>query len=67
MAFKIWVMVCGETKAATNAMLYETEEEAVIAGNDLLGRWMAAVSFEVKEASEEEERSGTFGSSGRKA
>ena len=45
--FKVYVHLPGE-KPATNGLSYATVEDAVTGGRELLSRWFAPTSFEVR-------------------
>jgi len=47
--FKVWVKTFGDDKFYTNAKVFDTKEEAENWGQGLLGRWMLAEAFEVRE------------------
>lgn len=45
--FKVWILAVNEKSFATNALEFETVEEANTYGNDLLSRWFGADRFVV--------------------
>lgn len=51
--YKVWVKAVGESSYNTNALEFDTIENANNYGNDLLGRWFGADSFEVLPVSPE--------------
>jgi len=51
MSYAVYVQLRGE-KPATNACRFATMEEADAAGRELLSRWLAPESFEVRESTD---------------
>ena len=47
MKFKVWVLAYGERTYATNGLSFDTIQEAVNYGKDLLSRWFGADKFSV--------------------
>jgi len=52
-SYKMEVLCVGETKWATNALRFATEEEAELAGRELAGRWFAVSEWRAAESDEE--------------
>lgn len=46
-AYRVEVLASGESTWATNAMEYDSEDDAKRAGSDLADRWLAVVDWRV--------------------
>lgn len=52
--FKVWVETINEPgKFYTNAMRYDSREEAEVAARDLASRWMLVTDWQVREEAPE--------------
>lgn len=50
--YKVMVYVCGESTPSSNALRFNTVEEATTYAKDLYSRWTAVERYEVVEATD---------------
>ena len=53
MPYKYGVELKGESKLSFNAVVFATEEEADLAGRELLSRWFAPIGYKVVHSEDE--------------
>ena len=54
MFYKAWMFTAGDSKPATNGLLFRTREQADQYARELSYRWLAVTGWEIREATAEE-------------